>query len=237
MNAFLPTLANAFAVALGACAGLALAGIIAERFRSMLFHSIGLLTLVIGLRDAIQTASLPVLALSLIVGGLAGEALRIEDGMEWIAKWLKRHLGRGEDTNFVDGFVTSTILFCTGAMTLVGCFDAALQGNGELLYTKSVMDGAVAVFFAAAMGAGVLCSAGGVFIIQGVLTLLFLIVGSASALTAIGSETVIREVSAAGGAVIIGIGINLLGIKHIRIANLIPAMFLAGLLAWWFLAV
>ena len=232
--AFLPTITNTITVAAGAALGLLFAARIADRYRTVLFQSIGLLTLVVGFKEALGTESLPILALSLILGGLCGEALQIEARLESLAGRLKRKIGREDDVRFVEGFVTSTLLFCVGTMTLVGCFDAAVKGDGELLYTKSIMDGTVAVFLAGAMGMGVLCSSGSVLVIQGVLTGLFLLLGGSLAFNVIGSDAVVREVSAAGGAVILGIGINLLELRHVRVANLIPAMIVAGLLAsWW----
>lgn len=232
LNAYLPTLFNTTTVLVGACLGLILSHRISERFRSILFQSLGLLTLVIGFRDAIQTKALPVLAFSMIAGGLIGEAIQIERGMERLAEWLKQHIGRKGDVLFVDGFVNTTLIFCVGAMTLVGCFNAAVKGDGELLYTKGIMDGTVAIFFAGAMGMGVMFSGGSVFLIQGALTFLFAVVGSSPFLISLMSEPVIHEISASGGTVIVGIGINLLGLMHVRVANLIPAMPVAAVLTY-----
>ncbi|HXK95774.1 MAG TPA: DUF554 family protein, partial [bacterium] len=131
-----------------------------------------------------------------------------------------------KNPEFIDGFVNASLLFCVGAMSVVGSFRAGVEGNGDILYTKSMLDGHAAIFLAGAMGAGVMASAVSVLGFQGGLTLLFIAFGRGL------PDFVIREVGAAGGLLIVGISINLLDVGKIRAGNLLPAMLLAGILAW-----
>lgn len=222
----LPTIVNAVAVLIGAAIGLLFHGRTPERYRIILFQAIGLVTLLIGMKEALQTQSVPLLALSMIAGGLAGEALAIERRLEGVGTWLKTRLASEGDSQFVDAFVYSSLLFCVGALTVVGTFRAGVEGDGELLYTKSLLDGHAALFLASAMGSGVMASALTVLGVQGALTLAFIAAGTAL------PEPVIAEVGASGGLLIVGIGLRLLDIADVRIGNLLPAMFFAGLLAW-----
>ncbi len=220
------TLVNAIAVLAGSTIGLILHGRITERFKIILFQAIGLTTLVIGFKDALLTEDIPVLALSLIFGGLVGEALNIEKRLESGGEILKKIMRFEGDSKFVEGFVYASLLFCTGAMTVVGTLKAGVEGNGEIIYTKSLLDGHAAIFLAGAMGAGVMASSVTVLIFQGTLTLLFMAVGSHLPLY------VITEVGAAGGLLIVGISINLLDLGKVRVGNLMPGMVFAGLFVW-----
>ncbi|MDP8243414.1 MAG: DUF554 domain-containing protein [Candidatus Hinthialibacter antarcticus] len=221
-----PTIVNAVAVFVGALVGLGFHGRISERYRTILFQALGLVTLLIGMKDAMQTQSVPLLALSMIAGGLIGEAIDIDKRFNQVGEWLKHRFAKPGDHQFVDSFVYTSLLFCVGAMTVVGSFRAGVQGDGEILYTKSLMDGHAAIFLASGMGAGVLASSLTVLVVQGGLTLLFMLTISDL------PETVVTEVGAAGGLLIAGIGLMLLDVVKIRLANLLPSMFVAGLLAW-----
>ncbi len=225
----LPTFVNTATVLLGAIIGLGFHGRISERYRTILFQALGLITLLIGTKDAMQTANIPFLALSMITGGLIGEWIDIDKRLNQVGEWLKRRFARPGDHQFVDSFVYASLLFCVGAMTVVGSFRAGVQGDGEILYTKSLMDGFAALFLASGMGAGVIASSLTVLVVQGGLTLLFM--ATISDLP----EYVVTEVGAAGGLLIAGIGLMLLDIVKIRLANLLPSMAVAGLLAWFFL--
>lgn len=225
----IPTIVNAVAVIIGASIGLAFHGRISERYRTILFQAIGLVTILIGMKDAMQTRSIPLLALSMIAGGLIGEAIDLDKRLNQVGEWLKHRIAKPGDHQFVDAFVYASLLFCVGTMTVVGSFRAGVQGDGEILYTKSLMDGHAAIFLASGMGAGVLASSLTVLIVQGGLTLLFMMTISDL------PELVVTEVSAAGGLLIAGIGFMLLDVVKIRLANLLPSILFAGLLAWAFL--
>jgi len=227
LNALLPTLVNALAVLMGSAIGLLLHGRLSNRFREILFQAIGLATVVIGMRDALATNHIPILALSMILGALAGEGLNLEGRLESLGGLLQRRLYPRGDGEFIQGFVTAGLLFCVGAMTVVGALRAGVGGNGEIYYTKSLLDGHAAVFLAGALGAGVMASAGCVLCVQGGLTLLFMIVGANL------PDYVVREVGAAGGLMILAISINLLGIGKVRVGNLLPGMLFAGVFIWF----
>lgn len=229
MNLFfslLPTLVNTLAILLGAVVGLSMHGRVSERFRLILFQAIGLTTLIIGVQYASQTREIPILALSMIFGGLLGEALKIEGRLDLFGERLKTRLGYAGESKFTEGFMYASLLFCVGAMTIVGSFQAGVEQNGDLLYTKSVLDGHVAIFFAGTLGIGVLASAGTVLAVQGLLTIVFMGIGSGI------PEPVVREISAAGGLLIIGISLNLLEVCKIRLGNLLPSLVFAGVFVW-----
>jgi len=221
-----PTLVNTLAVVAGSLAGLAFHGRLAPRFRVILFQAIGLATLVIGLQEALQTRDIPFLALSMIAGALLGEWIDIENRLRTAGEWIKHSIGQQQNPEFIDGFVNASLLFCVGAMSVVGSFRAGVEGNGDILYTKSLLDGHAAIFLAGAMGAGVMASAFSVLGFQGGLTLTFAAFGTGL------PDYVIREVGAAGGLLIVGISINMLDVGQVRVGNLLPAMLLAGICAW-----
>ncbi|MFB3787590.1 MAG: DUF554 domain-containing protein [bacterium] len=221
-----PTLVNTLAVMTGSLVGLMFHNRLSLRFRTILFQAIGLATLLIGLREALNTREIPLLALSLIAGALLGEWINIEERLKGAGEFIKHAFGQQTNPEFIDGFAAASLLFCVGAMSVVGSFRAGVEGNGDILYTKSVLDGHAAIFLAGAMGAGVMASALSVLGFQGGLTLAFAAAGAGL------PEYVIREVGAAGGLLIVGISINLLDLGKVRVGNLLPAMLLAGILVW-----
>lgn len=221
-----PTLINTLAIVIGSSIGLLLHSRITERFRSILFQAIGLATILIGLKDSLRSQEMPLLALSMIAGGLLGEWLNIEERIKSLGGVLKRALRQEGDSQFIDAFVFASVLFCVGAMAVVGSFRAGVEGNGDILYTKSLLDGHASIFLAGAMGIGVMASSLSVLAFQGCLTLLFMVFGSRL------PDYVITEVAAAGGLLIVGISINMMELGRVRIGNLLPAMLFAGLLAW-----
>ncbi len=222
----LPTLINTLAVLIGSAIGLLLHGKLAPRFKSILFQAIGLATIVIGLKDALKTQEIPLLAFGMIVGGLVGEGLNIEARLQAFGGVLKRWLKHEGDSQFVDAYVFSSILFCMGALTVVGTFRAGVEGNGDLIYTKSLLDGHASIFLAGAMGAGVMASSLTILLFQGGLTLFFMAIGS-------GLPTyMITETASAGGLLIVAISINMLELGKIRLGNLFPGMFFTPLFVW-----
>lgn len=218
-----PTLVNTLAIVIGAGLGLLLHDRLTERFRLILFQGIGLSVMLIGLLEALKSQEILLLALSMMLGGVVGEWINIEQRLENLGAWLKTTFAQEDNPEFIDGFVYSSLLFCVGALAVVGSFRAGVEGDGTLLYTKSLMDGHGAIFLAGAMGAGVMASAFSVLAFQGTLTILFILVGSGM------PPEVINEIGAAGGLLIVGIAINLLEIQTVKVGNLLPAMVLAGL--------
>ena len=168
------TVVNACAVLVGSLLGLLLRSRIRDSFKSIVQIGAGITSLIIGIKMALTGQKIVYLALSLIIGGILGEWWRIEDGILALGETLKQHLRRKSGTTgkeFGFGFLNASVLFCVGAMALVGSFKAGAEGNYELIYTKSVMDGFMAIVLTAAMGIGVGFSALSVLVYQGILTI------------------------------------------------------------------
>jgi hypothetical protein len=219
------TLVNAAAVIAGSLVGLLLRGRLKDTYRAAIQVGAGILTLVVGIQMAMRSTMIVALALSLIVGGILGEWWRIEDGILRLGDTLRRTFKAGADgsdgaRNFAYGFLNASLLFCVGAMAIVGSFKAGTEGDYTLIHTKSVLDGAMAIVFTAAQGIGVAFSALTVLVYQGALTLL------AGVVKPLVTETLIAEITGVGGALLLMIGINLLGIARLKTANFLPAIVL-----------
>ena len=214
------TVINCLAVVAGAVLGLLAGRRISEDLKTVVFTGAGIISVVLGMKMAFESDRIVYLALSLILGGFVGEALKIEGGILALGDWLKHRFSRADDDgrDFAYGFLNSSVIFCVGAMALIGSFKAGVEGDYELLLTKSVLDGFVAVIFAAALGAGVVFSALTILVYQGSLTLL------ASLLQPLATETVLAELTGVGGCLVVMIGINLLGLSRIKTANFLPAL-------------
>lgn len=218
------TIVNAGAILVGGLIGLAAAGRIPERVKTILMQALGLSTLIIGLQMALSAREVIPIVSSLLLGALTGELLRIEDGLERIGHWLKKR-ARSDSSTFVTGFVTTSLLYCTGAMVVVGAIQDGTTGNATTLYIKAMLDGVASIAFASTLGIGVLFSAASVLLLQGSITLL------SSNLAFLQQPAVLGPVTSTGGLLIVAIAINLLNIAKIRIGNLLPALFYAVLIA------
>jgi len=220
------TIVNTGAVVVGGLIGLAAGRRIPERMKTILMQTLGLSTLLIGLQMALSTKEVIPIVGSLLLGALTGEILRIEDGLEHIGHWLKKR-AKSDSSTFVEGFVTASLLYCTGAMVIVGSIQDGTTGNATTLYIKSMLDGVASIAFASTLGIGVLFSAVSVFLVQGFITLL------ASQLAFLQEPAVLTAINSTGGLLIVAIAINLLSVAKIRIGNLLPALVYAVLLALW----
>ena len=219
------TLLNCGLILLGSLLGLLLRDRISSRFTTIVTQCLALCVLAIGFSSAIATEKIPCVIICLVAGSLLGEALRIEERLDDLGNTLRSRLIRkkeGEGSRFTEGFVTASVLFCVGAMAVMGSIEAGVNGNYSILISKSVIDGITAITFAAAMGIGVAFSAIPVLIYQGGLTLL------ASFVSGFLTSSMITEMSAVGGVIIVGIGINMLGFttKKLKVGNMLPAIFL-----------
>ena len=213
------TFINAAAVIAGSLIGLLLNRRIGEKLKNTVYNGIGVISLVIGISMTIQMQRVLYLALSVVIGGLLGTWWGVENGILKLGDCLRRRFQRrGSQGEFAYGFLSASVLFCVGAMTVVGSFQAGVDGNYELLLTKSVMDGTMAILLTAAMGVGVAFSAIIILVYQGGLTLL------AGFLRPYVSELMLSEISAVGGALIVMIGINVLKLKQIKTADFVPAL-------------
>ncbi len=221
------TLVNTLTVIIGGLLGLLLKGRIAEKYRDSVTVGVGLITLVLGMSMALSGGTILLILPALVLGGLAGTALRVEDGILKSGDALKKLMSPGEEDGlFARGFLDATILFCVGPMTIVGSIEAGLQGNYDIIFTKSVMDGFMAIVLAASYGAGVIASALSVLVIQGGLTL------GSGALAPLITDSILAEIGALGGYLILMIALNLLNLKRVKTANFLPSLLLVVLFAW-----
>ncbi|MBI3872559.1 MAG: DUF554 domain-containing protein [candidate division Zixibacteria bacterium] len=223
----LGTWVNTATVLAGSTIGLAFGDRLPERLKQSVFTGLGLITMSIGISMVIKGSRPLVIVGSLVIGGVIGELIGIERELERFAGWLQRR-ARVRSGDFVRGFVTASILFCVGPMTVVGSIQDGVSGDSTLLLTKSVMDGFSSIALAATTGVGVLFSAATVIIVQGSLTLLS---GLLSALT---RPAAIDQLSAVGGLLILGLAIRMLGLKDIRVANYLPALVIVAVAVVWF---
>ena len=228
---FAGTLLNVATVLLGGALGLLIGGRLPERFQSIVIGGLGLSVLVIGMDNALKTGNILILLGSVLLGGLMGEMLRLDDGLNNLGAYLQKRLaGSGEGSStFSEAFVTSSLVFCVGPLTILGSIQNGINGSIELLAVKSMLDGFAAFAFAAALGWGVLVSAVTVLLYQGGISLLAwsLAYGVPS-----GDNPYIIEMTAAGGVIIIGVGLKLLNLKELKLANYLPALAIAPLIVW-----
>jgi len=213
------TIINAIAILMGGTLGLLFRKRFSERIAQTTLQVLGLFTLVIGLSMAIQGSALILVLVSLAAGAILGEWINIEGRLERLGVWLEKklHITEGSPAK---GFIYASLLFCVGSMAIVGSITDGLKGDHSILITKAMMDGIISIPFAAGMGYGVLGSSVPVLIYQGSLTLL------AWKLQSIFTPEIVRELTSVGGVIVMGIGINILGLQKIRVGNWIPALVL-----------
>lgn len=245
------TIVNALAVVVGTLAGVFVGRAIGESFKRVVFSAVGVVSLLIGVSMALETQRFLYLVLSLVTGGLAGTALHIEDRIYGWGERLKRRftptaaavtaVPKGSATgpagaplggagtaarqhSFAQGFLTATVLYCVGSLTILGSFQAGVEGEYDLLFTKSVMDGFMSILLTAAYGIGVGFAAIPVLVYQGGLTLLSSLVAPWV------SPLMLTEISGVGGAMVVMIGLNLLDLRRIKTGDFLPGLVVVALL-------
>ncbi len=215
------TITNVAAITAGSLFGIALKNKLSERYHNVLLKVIGMFTVIIGIKPALQTGNIVLVLISLILGAIAGELIGIETGLEAFGLKLKS-LTRSDSSTFLEGFVTTSLLYCVGPMAILGSISDGLNGQHEILFAKSVMDGVVSVGFAATLGVGVIFSTVPVFVYQFGITVAAYFLGQFL------PEMVINELSATGGFLILAIGLNFLisndKDRRIPVGNLLPAL-------------
>jgi uncharacterized membrane protein YqgA involved in biofilm formation len=220
-------LVNAAVIVVCALVGCFLIRGIPPRFEEILKKAIGLATVYVGIKGAMDNQRVLLLIMSLVSGAVIGELINIDALMNHFGAWAEKKLYSGRKNpvtgSFSKGFVSASILFCTGSMAIVGSMQSGLQGNHELLFAKSILDGSISLVFGASMGVGVAFSALPVLVYQGGIVLL------AQAVSVFLSDGIIREMSAVGSLLVAAIGFNFLLAKEIKVANLIPAIFIPWL--------
>lgn len=218
------TFINAVAVVLGSFIGLMLRKGIKEDYRSVVFTAAGLTSLTVGIQMALKTSHILAFALALMGGGLLGTVLDVEGGIERFGERLKQRFARNAEGAFAAGFLNASVLFCSGAMAIVGSFKAGTEGDYSLILTKSVLDGFVSIIFAGAMGIGVAFSALSILLYQGMLTLL------SNFVKPYVTDLMLAELTGIGGALVIMIGLGLLNIRSFKTGNFLPALVFTVLL-------
>jgi uncharacterized membrane protein YqgA involved in biofilm formation len=219
------TVINVIAVVAGSSIGMLLKTKLPKKIVQTVFHALGLFTLFLGFVMALKTGSYLILIFSLVIGAIIGEATDIEKFTEKQADRIKRKIKFGGE-QFSEGMLTAFLLYCMGSLTILGALEEGIKSDPTLLITKSVMDGFSSIALASALGIGVAFSIIPMLIFQGGLTLLAMYFGEFI------SEYMINELTAVGGILLIGLGINILEIKKIKVFNLLPALVIVILLSW-----
>ena len=213
------TLVNTLAAVVGGLLGSLLKKGIPERFADLVQKGLALCILYIGIKGSLVGTNTLVTILSMVLGAILGELLNIDGAIERLGAWAQRKLSRG-GSRLGEGFVTASLLFCVGSMAVVGSLQSGLTGNHETIFTKSMLDFVSAIILASSLGLGVCLSGVFVLVYQGAIVLL------ARWAAPVLSDYVVAEMSCAGSLLIVALGLNMLGIAKIKVANLLPAMFL-----------
>lgn len=222
------TLLNVTAVLIGSSVGIFIHSRLPDRFVTITFQGIGLFTLALGITMAIQTGNFLIMVASIVIGSITGELLDIEKRVDRFSRWIKEKTAREHD-KFSEGFITASLLFCTGSMAILGAVEEGLGGEPHLLLAKSVLDGFSSTILAASFGIGVIFSAIPLLLYQGGITL------CAQTLQGTVTAAMITELTAVGGLLLIGLGISILEIKRLRIMNMLPSLFIVIVLSYIFL--
>ncbi|WP_079710076.1 DUF554 domain-containing protein [Paraliobacillus ryukyuensis] len=222
------TLVNGLAIILGTTIGLFFTNI-PDRFKETISKGIGISVIIIGLQMALQVNHVIVLLLSIIVGAVIGEMLRIEHYLNKLGEWVGTFISTNKsDSRISQGFIIATLIFVVGAMAIVGALDGGLRGDHQVLFTKSILDGFTAMVLATTLGFGVMLSVIPVVIYQGSIALLATTIQRIIPDAFL--EVFITEMTAVGGVLIVAIGLKMLDIIQIRLANLLPSLVVVGCL-------
>lgn len=223
----LGTIVNGLLIIIGTMLGKLLTRI-PENMKATVMHGIGLSVMVLGLQMGFKSANFLIVILSLVIGAVIGEALKLEDKLNSVGDWLERKLGSKGEGSISQGFVTATLIFVIGAMAIIGALDSGIRGDHDVLYTKAIIDGFTALILTTTLGIGVLFSAIPVMLYQGTIALFATQIDKwiPQALM----DSFILELTATGGVMIFAIGLNLIGLTRIRVANLLPGILVTAIL-------
>lgn len=213
------TIVNASAIIAGSLLGLFLRGSLKENYKTIVIQAMSLSVIIIGIMGAIKMDNPLVILGSMVIGCILGEMIDIESKLEGIGDNLKKRLNR-DDSKFTEGFLTASLVYTIGAMAVIGAIESGLLGKHDTLFAKSILDGMTSIIFASSFGVGVLFSALPVFLYQGSITLL------AGMFKDVLTPLVVTQMSSVGGILIMGIGLNMLGISDnkIKVGNMLPAI-------------
>ena len=237
------SIVNALAVLAGSAAGLLLKWLagrfssrlpagsasLGQRLQTIIMQGVALCVLFIGISGSFKGSNTLIAILSMVIGAIIGELLNLDKRMRHVGDWVQKkteHLVKSDSAgpSISDGFVTASLLFCVGAMAIVGALQDGLTGDHTTLFAKSLLDGISSIVFAASLGIGVAFSAAAVFLYQGVIAM------AASFLSPFLGDTVIAEMTCVGSLLIVALGLNMLDLTKIKVMNLVPAIFLPILL-------
>ncbi len=214
------TIVNALAIIAGSGIVLLFKLRMPEKYNETVIRSLALSVILIGIMNALEVNDLMILIFSMAIGSFVGEFLDIEKRLEDIGQWFERKLPEQNGGGIAKGFVTASLLYCVGSMAIVGALQSGLSNNHDTLLAKSILDGIGSIIFTSSLGVGVLISAIPVFLYQGFIAL------TASFLKQFLISTVVADMTAVGGLLIIAIGLNMLEVKKIKVGNMLPAIFI-----------
>ncbi|OON91329.1 MAG: hypothetical protein ATN33_01440 [Epulopiscium sp. Nele67-Bin001] len=220
---FLGTIVNATLIIIGSLMGLGFKKGIPKGFETIILNGIALTVCVMGIDYALASTNILQVIVSIVLGSIIGEWWNIERALEKFGNNIKKKLLtkiKFDNSTFVEGMMTATLLYCVGSMTIMGALDSGLRGEHSILFTKSFMDGITSILFANSMGIGVMFSVIPLVIYQGLITLF------AATIEPFLDPMLIEQISAVGGILLIGLSLNILEIKHIKVANMLPAMLI-----------
>jgi uncharacterized membrane protein YqgA involved in biofilm formation len=221
------TIVNVIAIILGSLLGLLIKSKIPEKVNKIIFQVIGLFTITLGITMAIKTNNSLVLVFSLIIGSVIGEILDIDKYLENLSLILKNKLKSSND-KFSEGFITATLIYCIGPMAVLGSLEEGLGNSPNLLLVKSVLDGVASIALSSALGIGVIFSSIPLFLYQGGITLF------ASYVSKYLSDAIIVELSAVGGILLLGLGMNIAEIKKFKVVNMLPSLIIVVIISYFF---
>ncbi|HAF60297.1 MAG TPA: DUF554 domain-containing protein [Clostridiales bacterium UBA9856] len=219
---------NTATVIIGSAIGLLFKKGISKRFTDAIMIGIGLCTIYIGISGALKGENTLILIVSIVVGAVIGTWLDIDGRINALGDWIGKRFKKADSGNvsIAEGFVTASLLFCIGALTIVGSLNAGLTGDNEMLFTKSLLDLISSAILSVSLGIGVMFAAAFVFVFQGSIVLL------AQSLQPVLTDSAIAEITCAGSVMIIALGLNLIGLAKIKVANYLPAIFVAPVICW-----
>jgi uncharacterized protein len=225
----LGTLVNGIAIISGSFLGLFWTAI-PDRIKDTILQAMALAVTILGIGMGLKSEQFLIVIASLAVGGALGEWWNLEEKLNSVGKWLETKVGKQDKGSVATGFVTATLVFVVGAMSIVGALDSGLRQEHDVLYTKALIDGFCAILFTSALGIGVMFSAIPVVLYQGAITLLATQIDRFVPQELM--DALIVEITGTGGIMIVAIGLNLLGVAKIRVANLLPGLLIAGVLVF-----
>lgn len=231
MKVLLGTIVNACAIIAGSICGMMLRGRLSQRISDTITKALAICIMVIGMSSALKTTDQMLCVISVAVGALIGELINIDKRLIGLGDKLQNVLSKSDNSTISEGFVSATLLYCIGAMAILGSLNSGLKGDHSILFTKSILDGITSIILTSTLGIGVIFSAVSVILYQGSITIFSMFLQKYVV------DSMIVELSAVGGILIIGIAVNMMGITKIKIANLLPALFISVAYYYMFLAI